>query len=537
MPKLSSYTPADTPVLTDWGVGIGDPGGTPANVVVTWQSIMDLFEANIVLDTARIQSGTFADARIAQTNVTQHQAALTITESQISDLGAYITASTADTLTNKTFGDDIIFNEAADHSSTPAAGKGYLWVKNTAPSTIIFTDDTGVDTTLGAGGGGGINNVVEDTTPQLGGNLDSNAFAITRDYTNDNAGTATKGEAVYLKSNGNIDKARANTGATMPAIGLVAADIATTATGPVAFEGVLTNIDTSGLTAGAPVYVSSATAGALTSTRPTANAQIVAYCEVSNATTGVLRLALSPNTFDEIIDGFSFDDTNGNEIILFDVIASAVNQVQIGNAATGNSPAISATGGDANVGIDLVTKGDAPIKCSTGQRASLYIPAAAMISRTTTGAEAATTELATNDVMLETMNFDTAADEHVQFSFTMPKNWNAGTVSAVFYWSHPSTATNFGVAWAIQAVAFANDDALDTAFGTAVVTTDTGGTTDDLYISAESAAVTIAGTPAAEEMAYFQVYRDVSDAGDDLAVDARLHGVRIFYDVTALTED
>lgn len=36
-----------------------------------------------------INSGTFADARIAESNVTQHQAALSITESQISDLGNY----------------------------------------------------------------------------------------------------------------------------------------------------------------------------------------------------------------------------------------------------------------------------------------------------------------------------------------------------------------------------------------------------------------------------------------------------------------
>ena len=36
-----------------------------------------------------VTSGTFADARIAQSNVTQHQAALSITESQISDLGTY----------------------------------------------------------------------------------------------------------------------------------------------------------------------------------------------------------------------------------------------------------------------------------------------------------------------------------------------------------------------------------------------------------------------------------------------------------------
>jgi len=38
------------------------------------------------LATSKITSGTFADARIAQSNVTQHQSALSITESQISDL-------------------------------------------------------------------------------------------------------------------------------------------------------------------------------------------------------------------------------------------------------------------------------------------------------------------------------------------------------------------------------------------------------------------------------------------------------------------
>ena len=42
------------------------------------------------------------DANITQSSVTQYQAALSITESQISDLGSYITASSTDTLTNKT---------------------------------------------------------------------------------------------------------------------------------------------------------------------------------------------------------------------------------------------------------------------------------------------------------------------------------------------------------------------------------------------------------------------------------------------------
>jgi hypothetical protein len=55
----------------------------------------------VTLATGDIASGTFANARIAEGNVTQHQAALSITESQISDLQAYITASSTATLTNK----------------------------------------------------------------------------------------------------------------------------------------------------------------------------------------------------------------------------------------------------------------------------------------------------------------------------------------------------------------------------------------------------------------------------------------------------
>jgi len=56
---------------------------------------------NKSISAGQINSGTFADARIAASNVTQHQASLSVTESQISDLGSYITASSTDTLTNK----------------------------------------------------------------------------------------------------------------------------------------------------------------------------------------------------------------------------------------------------------------------------------------------------------------------------------------------------------------------------------------------------------------------------------------------------
>ena len=50
-------------------------------------------------------------------------------------------------------------------------------------------------------------------------------------------------------------------------------------------------------------------------------------------------------------------DTNGNELLKVSATASAVNEVTLTNAATGNKPSLSATGGDTNIGFELVAKG------------------------------------------------------------------------------------------------------------------------------------------------------------------------------------
>lgn len=76
--------------------------------------------------TSDITSGTFADARIAQTNVTQHQAALSITESQISDLGSYITGITAEPLSDLS---DVTITTIASGEILKWDGLG--WVNNT----------------------------------------------------------------------------------------------------------------------------------------------------------------------------------------------------------------------------------------------------------------------------------------------------------------------------------------------------------------------------------------------------------------------
>ncbi len=60
----------------------------------------------------------------------------------------------------------------------------------------------------------------------------------------------------------------------------------------------------------------------------------------------------------------SIDDTNGNEVFVVTATGSAVNEVTIANAATGNNPTFTASGGDTNVGINFVPKGSGTIQVS-----------------------------------------------------------------------------------------------------------------------------------------------------------------------------
>jgi hypothetical protein len=63
----------------------------------------------------------------------------------------------------------------------------------------------------------------------------------------------------------------------------------------------------------------------------------------------------SPTINDPVIN--IIDDTNGNEEIIFTATASAVNELTVANAATGNNPNITASGSDADVGINFTPKG------------------------------------------------------------------------------------------------------------------------------------------------------------------------------------
>jgi hypothetical protein len=56
-------------------------------------------------------------------------------------------------------------------------------------------------------------------------------------------------------------------------------------------------------------------------------------------------------------DAHGINDENGNEQIVFQTTSSAVNQLDITNAATGSAPSIQATGGDSNINLKVGPKG------------------------------------------------------------------------------------------------------------------------------------------------------------------------------------
>jgi hypothetical protein len=98
----------------------------------------------------------------------------------------------------------------------------------------------------------------------------------------------------------------------------------------------------------------SITGGSITGITDLAVADGGTGVSTSTGTTNVV-LSNSPTIVTPVIA--QINDANGNETLKLASIASAVNEISIENAATGNPVHIRATGGDASVGLHLVAKG------------------------------------------------------------------------------------------------------------------------------------------------------------------------------------
>ena len=98
-------------------------------------------------------------------------------------------------------------------------------------------------------------------------------------------------------------------------------------------------------------------------TNPDIDTIALGISNIVEDTTPQLGGDLDTNSFNIAFDdAHGINDENGNEQIVFQTTASAVNQIDITNAATSNAPSIQATGGDSNIDLKVGPKGTGNIE-------------------------------------------------------------------------------------------------------------------------------------------------------------------------------
>ena len=102
--------------------------------------------------------------------------------------------------------------------------------------------------------------------------------------------------------------------------------------------------------------------------------------EISEDTSPQLGGDLDTNSRNILIDDAHFlADDSGNEYIIFQKTASAVNQIDVTNAAASNDPSITATGDDSNVGLTIAAKGSGVVQITTTMNPSISSTGKALV--------------------------------------------------------------------------------------------------------------------------------------------------------------
>jgi len=186
--------------------------------------------------------------------------------------------------------------------------------------------------------------------------------------------------------------------------------------------------------------------------------------------------------------------------------------------------------------VVLVDQDTELFKTKIKGKETIFIPAAAMSPTSTGGcANIASTETTAGRPDIISLDFDASTDEFAQFQIAFPKSWDEGTVT--FQVQSTTAGTGAGtVEWDLQAVAVGDDDSIDVAYGTLQTVTQTMiATAEDMNYSSESSAITIAGTPAEDQMCFFRLGRDATN--DTHAVDAQLIGIKLFFTTDGRNDD
>ncbi len=159
----------------------------------------------------------------------------------------------------------------------------------------------------------------------------------------------------------------------------------------------------------------------------------------------------------------------------------------------------------------------------------VVVHAREMYPSATAGATGPTSdEITSAKPNIQYIEFSAVGDTSAEFQLIMPFGWPGNAFQFRCYWSHPTGATTYGVSWKLQAHSATDQEAIGSDFADGGYVDDDGGTTDTLYITAESSPITISGVNAkAGDLIFLRITRNrTGSAHDDMNVPARLHAIR-----------
>jgi hypothetical protein len=147
----------------------------------------------------------------------------------------------------------------------------------------------------------------------------------------------------------------------------------------------------------------------------------------------------------------------------------------------------------------------------------LIFDAADFIPRVTAGAGAATlTETTTNRVMADLLSFDPATAQFAQVWGLWPAGWATATAKVIWKGTDATDLARI-VRWTVALRVTSDTDATDSAFGTAVGTSDAIGAVSTWRYSPVTAAITPSGTVGDLKRFCLQLGRDPDHADDNYA--------------------
>lgn len=195
-----------------------------------------------------------------------------------------------------------------------------------------------------------------------------------------------------------------------------------------------------------------------------------------------------------------------------------VNTAQLIDGAVINAKILDGTIAQAKLAFTPLTLGNSTV----------WVPARAISPSPLNGASSTVVSFASDTKpSYPVITFSTSVKQYAEFAVFMPKSYNLGSIIARFVWAHPTTSVNFGVRWEISKLHTSNADNINTALGSIFAITDTGGALDTMYMA--DAITMSGGGPASLDVCFFKVARDVTHAGDLMAVPAYLIGVALEY--------